>query len=72
VAGKIRDLNADLRKAGFTWRRAKGDHRYWEHPDVPAAKLSLDGRDGDDAKPYQVKEVRNVIVLAEHARKGKP
>ncbi|MGI8551911.1 MAG: type II toxin-antitoxin system HicA family toxin [Dehalococcoidia bacterium] len=65
-------MNADLRNAGFTWRRAKGDHRYWEHPDVPEAKLSLDGRDGDDAKPYQVKEVRKVIALAEHARKGTP
>ncbi len=52
---KIRELKADLRQAGFEElrRRGKGNHSYWEHPAVPAARVNLAGTDGGDAQHYQ-------------------
>ncbi|MBA3415976.1 MAG: type II toxin-antitoxin system HicA family toxin, partial [Chloroflexia bacterium] len=34
---KIRQLESDLRRAGFVERtdRGKGSHRVWTHPDAP-------------------------------------
>ena len=57
---KIRELKAELRKAGFTWRTGKGSHTVWHHPLVPS-RITLAGSDGDDAQPYQEKEVRSVL-----------
>ena len=59
---KIRELIKDLRKAGFTEVKGggKGDHRKFEHP-AAARPAIIDGRDGDDAKPYQEKHVREKI-----------
>ena len=31
---KLRELRADLRRAGFHNRGGKGDHQNWEHPRV--------------------------------------
>lgn len=59
---KIRQLNADPRRAGFSSRPGKGDHTYWTHPEVATAKMSLDGKDGADARHYQEKEVRRVLA----------
>ena len=47
---KIRQLKADLLKAGFTWRPGKGRHTKWEHPLLPGEILVLSGNDGDDAQ----------------------
>lgn len=33
---KPRELQAELRRAGFIPRAAKGNHTVWEHPLVPA------------------------------------
>lgn len=49
-----------LRKAGFTDIPGKGSHVNWIHPRYPG-KLTVSGRDGDDAKPYQEKEVGKAI-----------
>ena len=51
---KIRQLKQDLRRAGFIELRGRGrgDHALWQHPDVPAAIVGLDGKDGDDAPRY--------------------
>lgn len=56
---KIRELKADLRKAGDNQipGRGKGSHTWWEHPKVPAYAVDPSGHDGDDAKPYQEKAV---------------
>lgn len=60
----IRQLKADLRKAGFRelTKRGAGSHSWWEHPDVPDAMVNLSGQDGDDAKPYQEKQVREALA----------
>ncbi len=57
---KIRELKSLLLKAGFTWSPGKGSHTKWFHPLLPG-KLTLSGKDGDDAKPYQEKDVNNAL-----------
>lgn len=54
---KIRQIKADLRKIGAYQVSQEGSHTKWEHPFVPTI-LILSGHDGDDAKPYQEKDVR--------------
>jgi predicted RNA binding protein YcfA (HicA-like mRNA interferase family) len=58
---KIRQLKAMLRRAGFTRRPGKGSHTVWTHPRTPGKSVTVAGQDGDDAKPYLEKEVRDVI-----------
>ena len=67
---KLRQLLRELRDAGFTEfpERGKGDHAVWRHPLAPRHKLTLDGRPGDDVRPYQEKQVRAAIAAAEAAR----
>ena len=57
---KIRELVADLLKAGFHERGGKGSHRNFVHPNV-TKPLTLAGRLGDDAKRYQERAVQMVI-----------
>ena len=59
---KIRELARDLRQAGFVDRGGKGSHRNFLHPAGIAVTLS--GKPGDDALPYQVKLVRKKIEEA--------
>jgi len=56
---KIRELIRDLERAGFVYRGGKGDHRNFEHP--RGLRVTLSGKAGQDAKPYQEKEVRSAI-----------
>ncbi len=49
-------------KAGFTCAPGKGSHTKWFHPLLPA-KLTLSGKDGNDAKPYQEKDVNNALQM---------
>lgn len=58
---KIRQLKAALAKAGFTWRPGKGIHTVWKHPQLPGERITLPGRDGDDAKPYLVRDVEDML-----------
>lgn len=62
---KIRQLKADLRKAGFVLdaERGKGSHSWWYHPQLPAAVVTLSGKDGDDAQPFHERNVRQAIAL---------
>jgi predicted RNA binding protein YcfA (HicA-like mRNA interferase family) len=57
---KVRELVEDLTKAGFVDRGGKGSHRNFVHPRV-AKSLTISGKLGDDAKPYQMKAVRRAI-----------
>lgn len=41
--------------------RGKGSHEVWEHPAVASASVTLSGRDGADARPYQERDVRQAI-----------
>ncbi len=56
---KIRQLIADLERAGFIDRGGKGSHRNFLHP--IGVKITLSGNPGDDAKPYQEKAVNKAI-----------
>ena len=56
---KIRDLIRDLERAGFTNRGGKGSHRNYEHP--TGTRTTVSGKEGDDAKPYQEREVKRAI-----------
>jgi len=56
---KIRQLIADLEKAGFINRGGKGSHRNFFHEKGVA--LTISGKLGDDAKPYQEKVVEQKI-----------
>ena len=57
---KLRQLVADLQKAGFLDRGGKGSHRNFEH--LPSGtNVTLSGRAGADAKIYQEKQVKEAI-----------
>ena len=63
---KIRELIKDLQKAGFVNRGGKGSHRNFLHPS--GIVLTLSGKSGEDAKPYQEKLVRQKIMDAQNER----
>jgi predicted RNA binding protein YcfA (HicA-like mRNA interferase family) len=56
---KIRQLIKDLESAGFINRSGKGSHRNFLHK--RGAILTISGKLGDDAKPYQEKLVKQKI-----------
>ena len=58
---KVRQLKAALARAGFTMRPAKGSHTYWTHPALPSNSVTISGKDGNDAKPYQIKDVEEYL-----------
>jgi predicted RNA binding protein YcfA (HicA-like mRNA interferase family) len=53
---KVRQLIADLEKAGFVNRGGKGSHRNFTHP--KGLRVTISGTAGDDAKHYQERDVR--------------
>ncbi|CAD5960240.1 type II toxin-antitoxin system HicA family toxin [Planktothrix agardhii] len=57
---KIRELKNLLLKAGFTEEPGKGSHTKWSHPLLPG-KVILSGKDRNDAKPYQERDVINAL-----------
>jgi predicted RNA binding protein YcfA (HicA-like mRNA interferase family) len=70
---KLRELQADLRRAGYTPRAAQGSHVVWEHPLTPEQSVTLAGHDGDDAHRYQEREVRVALAaLREAQRRQQP
>jgi predicted RNA binding protein YcfA (HicA-like mRNA interferase family) len=61
VPRKIRQLIAELEQAGFVLvTGGKGAHRKFRHAKLTGSVI-LSGADGDDAKDYQEKQVRNAI-----------
>ncbi len=70
---KLRQLRAELRRAGCYIYSQKGSHERWIHALVPNGKVTLAGHDGEDAKPYQEKEVRELLrLIAEAKRRTRP
>ena len=59
---KVRQLVHDLRSAGFelVTDGGKGSHRKFIHPRFPGA-VTITGQDGNDAKHYQERQVRNAV-----------
>ena len=60
-----------LQKAGFTLlpKRGKGSHSYWNHP-LLSNPAVLSGKDGNDAKPYQEKDVTAALEELEQLEQG--
>ncbi len=57
---KIRQLIADLEKAGFINRGGKGSHRNYTHPNCQQP-ITISGKIGDDAKTYQERQTKKAI-----------
>lgn len=65
MARKIRELIQDLQAAGFyEIPGGKGSHRKLTHPRYQGA-VTLSGKLGEDAKPYQEKQVRRAIEVVQ-------
>jgi predicted RNA binding protein YcfA (HicA-like mRNA interferase family) len=62
MPSKIRELIEKLKDAGFYEIRGggKGSHRKFTHARFPGA-VTLSGKSGDDAKPYQEKQIQQAI-----------
>jgi predicted RNA binding protein YcfA (HicA-like mRNA interferase family) len=60
MAPKIRDLIAELERAGFIDRGGTGSHRNYVHPKAQKP-ITISGKLGEDAKHYQVRAVRLVL-----------
>jgi len=58
---KIRELKSMLAKAEFKEISGKGSHTKWLHP-LFMGRITLSGKDGNDAKSYQEKEVKDAIL----------
>ena len=56
---KVRQLTADLEKAGFVNRGGKGSHRNFIHP--KGVRVTLSGGSGNDAKHYQERDLRRAL-----------
>ncbi|MFN5513482.1 MAG: type II toxin-antitoxin system HicA family toxin [Cyanobacteriota bacterium] len=65
MAKKIRELKAMLLKAGFHQRPGKGSHTIWIHEKMPELPVTIAGKDGDDAKIYLEKLVRERLKKLE-------
>ena len=60
-AFRFDDLCALLRRLGFAERQRGGSHHVFSRDGVPEI-LSLQPRGGGEAKPYQVRQVRDVVL----------
>ena len=60
---KVRELIAELERAGFVNRGGRGNHRNFVHPKV-AKPVTISGRPGEDAKHYQLRAVQLAIEEA--------
>jgi predicted RNA binding protein YcfA (HicA-like mRNA interferase family) len=63
---KVRQLMADLTRAGFIDRGGKGSHRNFTHP--KGVRVTLSGGPGDDAKHYQERDVRRAVEAVKERR----
>lgn len=63
---KVRELEADLARAGFTRQPGKGSHRKWRHPKYKGGVI-ISGQPGADAKDYQEDRVAAAIAAVKGA-----
>ena len=57
---KIRELITALEQSGFENRGGKGSHRNFTHVNL-LRPITISGKLGEDAKPYQLKAVAKAI-----------
>ena len=58
-----------LQKAGFQQVPGKGSHTNWIHP-LYSGKVTISGKDGNDAKSYQEKETKQAIQEVNRKREN--
>ena len=58
-----------LQKAGFQQAPGKDSHTNWIHP-LYSGKVTISGKDGSDAKPYQEKETKQAIQEVNRKREN--
>ena len=56
---KIKELIKKLEAAGFINRGGKGSHKNYKHP--KGVNITISGKTGSDAKPYQEKDVKKAL-----------
>ncbi|MCC7490524.1 MAG: type II toxin-antitoxin system HicA family toxin [Gammaproteobacteria bacterium] len=56
---KVRELISRLTAAGFVDCGGKGSHRNFRHP--KGTRITVSGKPGGDAKPYQEKAVMQAL-----------
>ena len=68
---KVRQIMAELTRAGFTQesKRGKGSHTKWRHPLV-TKPVVVSGHDGDDALAYQERDAREALRLLREAKEN--
>ena len=69
---KLRQLRADLRRAGWNVVRQTGSHQIWKHPLLQSVEVNIAGQDGSDAHQYQERDVREALRQARDAQKELP
>jgi predicted RNA binding protein YcfA (HicA-like mRNA interferase family) len=57
----VGELVSQLLSAGFVDRGGKGSHRNFRHS--KGVNITISGRPGDDAKHYQIRDVKQAIDL---------
>ncbi len=68
---KIRELKAELRRAGFAVRSGKGSHTVWKHP-LGQQRVTLSGGDGDDAQSYQERQLQAALDELQGRQRRQP
>ena len=58
---KIRELIRELASVGFEHRGGKGSHQNFRHP--KGVNITISGSSGDDAKQYQIRDVKRAIEM---------
>lgn len=64
---KIRELNAELRASGAIVRSGRGSHTVWKHY-AAGVRITMSGHAGDDAKPYQERDLQVFLEAVRKAR----
>ena len=63
---KIREIINELERSGFVNRGGKGSHRNFRHS--AGLDITINGILGDDAKHYQIKDVKQAIKLVKNEK----
>jgi len=63
---KVKELVNQLLSAGFLDRGGKGSHRNFRHS--IGVNITVSGKPGDDAKHYQVRDVKQAIEQVRHEK----
>lgn len=64
---KIKELIKKLEAAGFISRGGKGSHRNYKHP--KGVNITISGKPGSDAKPYQEDDVKKALERIKYEKK---